>query len=189
MGTNFLESVKKQFEYYKQLGEKTMEQLPDDKLFWQFNEESNSIAVIVKHLHGNMLSRWTDFLTTDGEKEWRKRDEEFENDIQSREALLKTWEEGWNCLFKALNALTEEDLSKTVYIRNQGCTVADAIGRQLAHYPYHIGQIVFIGKMVRNEQWHSLSIPKGGSKSYNADKFSQPKHNAHFTDEYLKKDE
>lgn len=189
MGTNYLESVKKQFEYYKQLADKTISQLPDDKLSWQFNEESNSIVTIVKHLHGNMLSRWTDFLTTDGEKEWRKRDEEFENEINSTESLLKLWEEGWNCLFDTLNSLTEDDLSKTVYIRNQGCTVVDAINRQLAHYPYHVGQIVFLGKMILNERWQSLSIPKGNSKAYNADKFSQPKHNEHFTDEYLKKDE
>jgi hypothetical protein len=189
METNYLESVKKQFAYYKQLADKTIDQLPDEKLFWQFNEESNSIAVIVKHLHGNMLSRWTDFLTTDGEKEWRQRDAEFENDISSKDNLLRLWEEGWKLLFDTLDSLTADDFSKTVYIRNQGCTVVDAINRQLAHYPYHVGQIVFIGKMICNGQWQSLSIPKGNSQSYNSDKFSQPKHNAHFTDEYLKNDE
>ena len=189
MYSTFLESAKKQFAYYKQLGEKTMDQLPEEKLFWQFNEESNSIAIIVKHLSGNMVSRWTDFLTTDGEKESRNRDAEFENDVPSREALLALWEEGWNCLFHTLNSLTEEDFTTTVYIRNQGHTVVDAINRQLAHYPYHIGQIVFIGKMICDENWKSLSIPKGKSQIYNQDKFSKPKHNEHFTDEYLKKDE
>lgn len=189
MKANYLESVKKQFAYYKQLADKTMEQLPDEKLFWQFNEESNSIAIIVKHLHGNMLSRWTDFLTSDGEKEWRERDAEFENKLTSKSDLLKIWEEGWDVLFTTLHSLREADLSKTVYIRNQGCTVVDAINRQLAHYPYHVGQIVFLGKMICNENWQSLSIPKGNSQAYNSEKFSKPKHNAHFTDEYLKNDE
>lgn len=184
---NYLDSVKKQFEYYKMLGEKTIEQVPDDKLFWQYNEESNSIATIVKHLWGNMLSRWTDFLTTDGEKEWRKRDAEFENDITSRADLMSKWNEGWNCLFKALNSITDKDLDKEIYIRNQGHSVMDAINRQLSHYPHHVGQIVFIGKMVCGAQWKSLSIPKGKSQSFNAEKFSQPKHKEHFTDEFMKK--
>lgn len=184
---NYLESVRKQFEYYKMLAEKTMEQVPDEKLFWQFNEESNSIATIVKHLWGNMLSRWTDFLITDGEKDWRNRDAEFENDITSRQELMNKWNEGWICLFKALDQLTEKDLDKEIYIRNQGHTIMDAINRQLAHYPHHIGQIVFIGKMVCGNKWASLSIPKGKSKEFNADKFSKPKHTEHFTDEILKK--
>lgn len=111
-----LENIKKQFEYYKTLGEKTFEQIPEGKLFWQPNEESNSIAMIVKHLNGNMLSRWTDFLTTDGEKEWRKRDEEFDKDIKTKVELLSKWNEGWECLFNAINPLTEKDLEKEVYI-------------------------------------------------------------------------
>ncbi len=184
---NYLESIKKQFLYYKSLGEKAMEQTPDEKLFWQYNNESNSIATVVKHLTGNMLSRWTDFLTTDGEKETRKRDSEFENDIKTREELLKIWNQGWECLFNTLNSLSTEDLTKTIYIRNQGCTVVDAINRQLAHYPYHVGQIVFISKMVVDENWKSLSIPKNQSQTYNSEKFSQPKEMKHFTDEYLKK--
>ena len=184
---NYLESIKKQFLYYKGLGEKAIEQTPDEKLFWQYNTESNSIAIIVKHLTGNMLSRWTDFLTTDGEKENRNRDSEFENDINSREELLKVWNKGWDCLFNTLNSLTTDDLSKTIYIRNQGCTVADAINRQLAHYPYHVGQIVFISKMIADANWKSLSIPKNQSQNYNSEKFSQPKEIKHFTDEYLKK--
>jgi hypothetical protein len=187
MNTAYLESTKKQFEYYKMLGDKTISQLPDDKLFWQYNEESNSIAIIVKHLSGNMLSRWTDFLTSDGEKDWRNRDEEFENDIKTKTELIQKWDDGWNCFFNALNSLKEDDLSKTIYIRNQGHTVLEAINRQLAHYPYHIGQMVFIGKMICNEKWVSLSIPKGNSNTYNTEKFSKEKHNEHFTEEFLKK--
>ena len=138
MTNDYLDSVKKQFEYYKMLGDKTFSQLQDDKLFWQYNDDSNSIATIVKHIWGNMLSRWTDFLTSDGEKEFRNRDAEFENDIKNREELLDKWNEGWNCLFNAINSLTTDDLDKIIYIRNQGHTVTEAINRQLAHYPYHI---------------------------------------------------
>lgn len=186
MKTDYLESVKKQFEYYKMLGDKTFAQLSDEQLFWQFNDESNSIAMIVKHLWGNMLSRWTDFLTSDGEKEWRNREAEFENDIQSRTELLSKWNGGWNCLFTAINSLKEDDLEKVIYIRNQGHSVIEAINRQLAHYPYHVGQIVFTGKMLCNENWTSLSIPKGKTQDFNAEKFSKPKHKQHFTDDYLK---
>jgi hypothetical protein len=186
MTNDYLKSIKKQFEYYKMLGEKTFAQLSDEYLFWKYNEESNSIATIVKHLWGNMLSRWTDFLTTDGEKEWRERDAEFENDIESRAELLAKWNEGWTCLFNAINSLSENDLTKEIYIRNQGHSVLEAINRQLAHYPYHVGQIVFIGKMACNQNWTSLSIPKGNSKEYNTDKFSKPKQKQHFTDEYRK---
>jgi len=187
MESNYLDSAIKQFEYYKLLGEKTIAQLSDEQLYWQYNAESNSIAIIVKHLWGNMLSRWTDFLTSDGEKEWRNRDAEFETEDKSREALLEKWNEGWSCLFNALHALKEEDVTKIIYIRNQGHTVMEAINRQLAHYPYHVGQIVFIGKMICDSRWQSLSIPKGNSANYNAEKFSQPKEKKHFTDEYVKK--
>ncbi|MBZ4189462.1 DUF1572 family protein [Niabella beijingensis] len=184
MNPNYLESVIRQFEYYKLLGEKTIAQLPDDALFRQFNEASNSIAIIVNHLHGNMLSRWTGFLTTDGEKEWRNRDSEFEDHISSRDELLGRWEEGWGILLHTLRSLKEEDLLKTVYIRNQGHTVLEAINRQLAHYPYHIGQIVYLGKMYA-EKWTSLSIPKGQSAQYNNNKFAQLPHQEHFTSEFL----
>ncbi|HNJ90059.1 MAG TPA: DUF1572 domain-containing protein [Chitinophagales bacterium] len=189
MTNDYISSVKNQFEYYKMLGEKTFTQVSDEQLFWKFNEESNSIATIVKHLSGNMLSRWTDFFTSDGEKEWRKRDEEFENDIQSREDMLKVWNEGWNCLYHVIDHLTADDLEKIIYIRNQGHSVVEAINRQLAHYPYHVGQIVFIGKMVMDEKWKSLSIPKGNSKAFNKEKFDKPKERRHFTDEYLGKND
>ncbi len=173
---NYLESTINQFNYYKSLAEQTFAQLTDQQLFWQFNEESNSIASIVKHLSGNMISRWTDFLTTDGEKEWRNRDSEFENDKEDRDELLEKWNKGWFCLFNAINSLSENDLTKEIFIRNQGHTVLEAINRQLAHYPYHVGQIVFIGKMLCNEKWTSLSISKGNSMVYNEEKFSKPKH-------------
>jgi hypothetical protein len=184
--SNYLESVIKQFDYYKLLGEKTFSQLKDDALFQQHDAESNSIATIVKHLSVNMLSRWTDFLTTDGEKEWRNRDGEFENDIRSRTEMMEAWNKGWDVFMKTLHSLTAPDLEKIIYIRNQGHTVMEAINRQLAHYPYHIGQIVFIGKMLAKE-WTSLSIPRGSSRIYNADKFSKQKGREHFTDEHLKK--
>jgi len=186
MTNDYLSSVKKQFEYYKMLGERTFAALSDEQLSWQYNNESNSIATIIKHLSGNMLSRWTDFLNSDGEKEWRDRDAEFEPSIQSRKELLSIWNEGWQCLLDAIGGLSETDLEKEIFIRNQGHTVVEAINRQLAHYPYHIGQIVFIGKMLRDDKWISLSIPKGKSKEINTAKFSEPKHKQHFTDEYLK---
>lgn len=184
MNTSYLNGAIKQFEYYKLLGEKAMQQIPDEKLFWQYNAESNSVAVIVKHLHGNMMSRWTDFLNSDGEKEWRNRDGEFENDISTKEDVDKLWNLGWEVFLTTLHALNENDLGRTVYIRNQGHSVLEAINRQLAHYPYHIGQIIFIGKMCC-DSWNSLSIPKGNSEKFNANKFSQDKGIAHFTDEYI----
>ena len=159
MQENFIESLIKWFEYYKLLGEKSFVQVNDNAIFWQFNPESNSIATIVKHLWGNMMSRWTEFLTTDGEKVWRNRDGEFENDILSREEMMKKWNDGWECLFRALGSLKQEDLVKIVYVRNIGQSVQDAIERQLAHYSYHVGQIVYIARMMAGE-WESLSIPK-----------------------------
>jgi hypothetical protein len=185
MKSEYLESAIKQFEYYKMLGEKTFAQISDEKLFWQYDKDSNSIAIIVKHLWGNMLSRWTDFLTTDGEKEWRNRDAEFENDIVSKQEMIEKWNTGWAVFLNTLKSLTNNDLEKIVYIRNQGHTVLEAINRQLAHYPYHIGQIVMIGKMCTKE-WNTLSIAKGSSGEYNTSKFSKPKSKEHFTDEFLK---
>ena len=186
---NYLESVKKQFAYYRSLGDKTFAQLTEAELFWEPNPDNNSIAVIVNHLAGNMLSRWTDFLTTDGEKEWRNRDEEFEDHIRNRKELLHKWNEGWNCLFQALDSVNANNFEEVVYIRNMGHTVVEAINRQLAHYAYHVGQITYLGKMIKGEQWQSLSVPKGSSKEYNATKFAQLKRRSHFTDEYLKKEE
>jgi len=178
----YIEDVRKLFEYYRLLGEKTFDQLTEEQMFWKYNSESNSIATIIKHLSGNMLSRWTDFLTTDGEKEWRNRDSEFEIGIESKEEILKLWEKGWRCLFDSLNSLTDNDLSKIVFIRNQEHSVLRAINRQLAHYPYHIGQIVYVGKMVCNENWKTLSIPKGGSNEFNSEMLTEQKKGKHFTD-------
>lgn len=178
----FLKSALRQFNYYKTLGEGAMAQTEDDILFWQPNEESNSIAIIVKHLWGNMLSRWTNFLTEDGEKNWRERDAEFENDITTREELMQKWNDGWKCLFDALATITDEDLEKIIYIRNEGHTILEAINRQLCHYPYHVGQIVYLAKLAKNQDWQSLSIPRNKSGAYNADKFSQEKGIRHFTD-------
>ena len=183
MSASYLSSAVKQFAYYRMLGEKAMAQVADEVLFWQYNAESNSIAVIVSHLAGNMLSRFTDFLHSDGEKPWRNRDAEFEVRTSNREELMKQWNAGWECLQRALESLTEADLERMVYIRNDGHTVAEAINRQLAHYPYHIGQIVFIAKMAANDNWETLSIARNRSNDYNARKFSQERSNRHFTDD------
>ena len=160
--------------------------MSDEELFWQPNESCNNIATIAKHLWGNMRSRWTDFLTTDGEKEWRNREGEFESDLQTRAEMLALWNQGWQCLFDALNSITDEELDSIVYIRNQGHTISEAINRQLAHYAYHVGQIVLMGKIIKGEDWASLSIPKGKSSAFNAEKFSQPKSKGHYTDDLKK---
>lgn len=182
---NYLVSARKQFEYYQLLGQKTMDQLDEEDLFNSLDNEGNSIAVIVKHLWGNMLSRWTNFLTEDGEKDWRKRDEEFELDFQTREELTDLWNEGWTCLFQALDGISEANFHTTIYIRNQGHTILEAVNRQLCHYAYHVGQMVLIGKLLKGANWNSLSIPKGQSKAYNQEKFTKEKGKQHFTDEYL----
>ncbi|MGL2986324.1 DUF1572 domain-containing protein [Flavobacterium sp. RSSA_27] len=179
----YLESVKKQFLYYKLLGEKAINQLTEEQLFLALNDDTNSIALIVKHLSGNMLSRWTDFLTTDGEKDFRNRDAEFENNWNTKDEVMAHWDKGWNCFLNSLESLQPEQLNTIIYIRNEGHTVMEAINRQLAHYPYHIGQIVFSAKQLKNGDWESLSIPKNKSQSYNSAKFAQEKKRQHFTDE------
>ncbi len=183
MNTSYLSSIIKQFEYYKSLGDKTIDQFSIEELKHEFEKDSNSIAIIVKHMVGNMLSRWTNFLTEDGEKEWRHRDGEFEDTFQNKKALIDLWNSGWDCLFNAIKPLTPEDLERIIYIRNQGHTVTEAINRQLAHYAYHTGQIVYLGKLLKGDAWVSLSIPKGKSASYNKDKFSKEKGRRHFTDD------
>ena len=179
---NFLESSIKLFKYYKTLGEKAIDQLDDDDVLKKPNEASNSIALIVHHISGNMLSRFTDFLTTDGEKSWRNREAEFDDAYPDKPSMMAAWEKGWSCLFGALENLKPEDLSKIIYIRNEGQTVLEAIQRQLAHYPHHIGQILYQAKILKGNDFKSLSIPKGGSKDFNKDKFSQEKTRKHFTD-------
>ncbi|WP_027066610.1 DUF1572 family protein [Maribacter sp. Hel_I_7] len=185
MEDNYLKSVKLQFEYYKTLGEKTFDQLNEDELFWQFNEESNSIGVIVNHLWGNMKSRWTDFFTSDGEKEWRNRDLEFESIIKSKSELLEKWHDGWNCLFEALNSVNKDNFQREIFIRNQSHSIVEALNRQMMHYANHIGQIVYIGRMIRGQNWKSLSIVKGNSKDFNTNKLAKGKHGGHFTDELM----
>lgn len=183
----YLQSAIRQFKMYKQLGEKAMAQMSDDALNWQANEDSNSVATIVKHLWGNMLSRWTDFLTTDGEKTTRQRDAEFDNDVHGREAIMQKWEEGWQCLFGALESVTDDDLERIIYIRNEGHTILEAINRQIAHYSYHTGQIVYIAKLCSSNNWNTLSIARSMSASYNEGKFAQEKGTRHFTDEFIDK--
>jgi uncharacterized damage-inducible protein DinB len=186
MKTTLLTSYQKQFAYYRHLGEKTFAQLSDEELFRDNVAGSNSVAVIVKHLSGNMKSRWTDFLTTDGEKPWRNRDQEFIADFKTRAELETAWSEGWAVLELAVNGLQPEQLSTIVYIRNEGHMVAEALNRQLAHYAYHIGQIVLLGKQHRGSDWQSLSIPKGDSAKFNAGKFAQEKGVRNFIDGLIK---
>lgn len=181
LADNFLESSRYLFRYYKGLADKAMAQIDGDAMMYQPDPNSNSIALIVKHLSGNMLSRWTDFLTSDGEKPWRQRDEEFEGAYESKEALLEAWEKGWQCLFDAIEPLTAADLERIVYIRNEGHTVMEAIQRQIAHYASHVGQIIFLAKHLSGEHWQTLSIPKKGSQAFNAEKFGQEKQRKHFT--------
>ena len=165
--SSFLVSYIKRITYYKILGEQTFDQLDDLDFHYQPNEESNSIAIIIQHVAGNMLSRFTNFLTEDGEKEWRHRDTEFEEQHLNKEQLVQLWQKGWDCYLGVLQSLTETDLEKTITIRMEQLTVTDALNRQLAHYPYHVGQIVYIGRMIRNKTWRNLSIPKGGSQQFN----------------------
>ncbi|NOT75059.1 MAG: DUF1572 family protein [Cyclobacteriaceae bacterium] len=179
---NFLSSSIKLFRYYKGLGEKAMDQLNDEQVLTQPNPASNSIALIVHHLSGNMLSRFTDFLTTDGEKPWRNREAEFDETYASKKEMMEAWDKGWKSLFDALEGLKPSDLSSLIYIRNEGQTVLEAIQRQLAHYPSHVGQIIYQAKILKSDEFKSLSIPKGGSSDFNKDKFSQEKTRRHFTD-------
>ncbi|MGM9986184.1 MAG: DUF1572 family protein [Bacillaceae bacterium] len=160
IGQHVLQTAIQNFKSIKTLGDKTLMQLTIYELCKKSSSESNSISIIVRHLHGNMLSRWTDFLTTDGEKATRNRDSEFEIEYESKEALIKDWEDGWRLVFSTLEYLTEADLEKKVTIRGEVHTVIEAIFRQISHYAYHIGQIVYIGKEIKNENFQCLSIPK-----------------------------
>lgn len=168
IGMVFLQSAIKRVKYYKQLGDSSFNQLEEKDFYFQPNLTSNSLAVIIQHMSGNMLSRWTNFLLEDGEKSWRNRDTEFEDQHYSKQQLLKLWEKGWNCFIGTLEDLKESDLLQTIYIRREPLIVVDAINRQLAHYPYHVGQIIYIAKLIRDQQWKSLSIEKNKSGDYNA---------------------
>jgi hypothetical protein len=166
--TSYLEDSIALFRYYKKLTDGALAQVSDGQLYATPDPESNSIAVIVKHMAGNMRSRWSDFLISDGEKPWRNRDCEFETPPETRASLMEMWEEGWATLFAALEPLTEADLNRTVTIRGEAHSVMQAMNRQLAHYPYHCGQIIFLAKHLRQESWKSLSVPRGQSQEFNA---------------------
>jgi hypothetical protein len=159
-GEMFLQSALKEFRDYKTLGDKMFAQISEKDFHFLPNEECNSIAINIQHLHGNMLSRWTNFLMEDGEKSWRKRDEEFEMQKLSKEQLIGLWEKGWRLLFDTLELLTENDLTKIIYIRTKPYSVIAAINRQLTHYTYHVGQIVLLGKMIKGKDWQTLTIQK-----------------------------
>lgn len=167
--------LKKRFLTYKDLGDKTLCQLSDSQIFWQYNEESNSIAILVKHIAGNMLSRWTHFLTEDGEKTWRNRDQEFINTFKTKQEVLDYWEKGWQCLLDALESMNDDNIFSIIYIRGEPHSVLDAVLRQLAHYPYHIGQMIYIAKMLKNTDWQSLSVPRDQSENFNQEMFSKYK--------------
>lgn len=183
LSTSYLRDSIGLFHCYKKLGERAMEQCPDDALSTTLDAESNSIAIIVKHLAGNMRSRWMDFLTTDGEKPDRNRDTEFAAPPQTREQLMEMWERGWKYIFDALEPLSDADLARTVTIRTEPHSVMQAISRQLAHYAHHVGQILFLAKhlaFTKTGKWESLSIPRGKSAEMNA-KFAAGKTSAQDT--------
>jgi uncharacterized damage-inducible protein DinB len=178
----FLESARKLFRYYRKLGEGAIAQLSDEQVLARSTEASNSVALIVHHLSGNMLSRWTDFLSSDGEKPWRNRDAEFEEAYRDKKAMMEAWDNGWACLLATLDQLKPADLPTIIYIRNEGQTVLEAIQRQLAHYSSHVGQIIFQAKFLKGAAFQSLSIPKGNSQKFNEEKFKQEKEVRHFSD-------
>ena len=166
--TSYIEDSIGLFRHYKKLADGALAQVTDDQMHALLDEDANSIAIIVKHMAGNMKSRWTDFLTSDGEKSWRNRDDEFERPPATRQALLQLWEEAWDCLFAALQSLTDADLGRSVLIRGEAHSVMQAINRQIAHYSYHCGQIVLLAKHFQHAQWKSLSVPRGRSAEFNA---------------------
>jgi uncharacterized damage-inducible protein DinB len=171
LSTSYLQDSTGLFHYYKKLAERAMAQCPDEALFTTIDPESNSIALIVKHMSGNMRSRWRDFLTSDGEKPDRNRDTEFENPPQTRAELMQSWEAGWKYVFDALEPLTEADLTRTVTIRSEPHSVMQAINRQIAHYAHHVGQILFLAKhltVAKTGKWESLSVPRGKSAEFTA---------------------
>jgi len=165
--TSYPEDSLTLFHYYKKLAERAMEQVTDEQLFTVLDGEANSIAIIVKHMAGNMRSRWMDFLTSDGEKPDRNRDSEFEDPPATRDALMKLWEQGWSYLFTALEPLSPPDMDRTITIRGEPHSVMQAINRQMGHYSYHCGQIVFLAKHLQHEHWKALTIPRGKSTDFN----------------------
>ena len=183
MPTTYIETYQKQFSYYKSLADTAIARLTAEQLMTVPSSETNAVATLMKHMAGNMLSRWTDIWTTDGEKEWRDRDDEFELREATAGEIAAYWEQGWECLFTTLASLTDEDLDKLIYIRNMGHTVQEAVVRQLCHYSYHVGQIIYAAKLYIGPAFESLSIPKGQSTVYNEAKFAKEKQKKHFTDD------
>jgi hypothetical protein len=165
--TSYIEDALAVFRQYKQLGERAMAQVTDEQLFAALDDEANSIAIIVKHITGNMRSRWTDFLTSDGEKPTRNRDSEFVDPPATRDALMEEWEQGWACVFSAIEPLTDADLSRTVMIRGEAHSVMQAINRQLSHYPMHVGQIILLAKHYAGARWTTLSVARNRSAEFN----------------------
>jgi len=180
-----LASSIKQFKYYKQLGDKSMSQISEDAIFHKLHDDDNSIAMVIQHLSGNMKSRWTNIFTEDGEKEWRNRDAELEEVIKTKAEALEIWESGWKTLFETLESLSESDLDSMIYIRNEEIKVSDAIIRQLCHYSYHVGQIVYKCKQLSVGEWKTLSIARNESAKYNFKKFEQIKGEKDYLDSLL----
>ena len=174
LAAEFMSAIINAFEGNKRLADRAVEQLPDDKLHVALDANTNSIAVIMKHIAGNLLSRWTDFLSSDGEKPWRNRDQEFVDAFGSRAEVLEDWERGWTCLFETLKSLKPEDLEKTVAIRGEPHSVPLAIERSLGHTCYHVGQIVQLARIHAGEKWNTLTIPRGGSEQFNQSTWGQP---------------
>src|SRR3954463_7913142 len=173
LAAEFVSAIVNAFEANKRLADRAVEQVPDDKLRVALDANTNSVAVIMKHVAGNLTSRWTDFLTTDGEKPWRNRDDEFVDTVRSRAELLECWERGWACLFKTLRGLTPEDCGKTVMIRGEPHSVPLALERSLGHTCYHIGQIVQVARIHAGVKWNTLTIPRGGSEQFNQASWGQ----------------
>lgn len=170
---SYIKSIRFEFERYKTLGDNTFAQLSEEDIQWTLNETDNSIGLIVKHVVGNMRSRWTNFLTEDGEKVWRNRENEFSGSYTNKAEMLTHWNSGWELLFTALNQVNEANFDIIIKVRNEEHTIPDAMNRQLAHYAHHVGQLVLIGKMRKGANWISLSIPKGDSQLFNDIKFQQ----------------
>jgi hypothetical protein len=168
---NYLNNVLFEFRRYKTMGDKTFAQLGESDILWKYREEDNSISQIVKHISGNMLSRWTNFLSEDGEKPWRHRDSEFEKPFITKTEMIAAWEKGWQCLLETITSINSDNFNRLVKIRNEEHTIVEAVNRQLAHYATHVGQIVLLGKMIKGGSWVSLSIPKGELEFFNKEKF------------------
>lgn len=173
LATHYIQNILKEFQRYKSLGDRTFAQLEEDEIHWRMSDEGNSIAILVKHMVGNMLSRFTDFLTADGEKPWRKRDMEFEDPFSSKREMIESWEKGWKCVFDAVAVLDQDNFDTTVFIRKEKHSIIEALNRQLGHYAYHTGQIVMTAKSIRGNQWKSLTIPKGKSEDFNKTMFEK----------------